>query len=170
MSSWSHLGHGGGELAAKQMAHYVNGFQPAALNAGTDTTPVAGTVYYGSLYIPFRMLLTGAGYNIGSVGGTDSAIVSLYDTAGKLIASSALAGTLVGTANTMQEIAFTATAMVDGPGVYHVGVSVNGTTCRLRLGVANGSRGGSQVGAFGTLDAITTVPVSNAAAPIAYVY
>ena len=169
MASNSNYGHGGGEPVATPHPFYVGGFAPAALNAGTDTTPVSGTVYFGEVYIPHRMNLTGVGYNIGSVGGTDSAVVALYDSAGKVIANSALAGTLVGTANTFQQIAFTAVLGVDGPGYFYVSVSVNGTTCRLRLGVANGGRGGSAAGTFGTLAAITVVS-TNTAAPIAYLY
>lgn len=155
---------------AATRAAYVGGFAPAALNGGTDTTPVAGTVYFGPVWLDSNMTVTGVGFNIGSVGGTDDVIVSLYDKTGAKVANSILDDSvIVGDANTFQEVPFTAAYKALGPGLYYAGVSVNGTTCRLRLNVVNGARGGSLVGVFATLAAITP-PTAKAAAPIAYLY
>lgn len=162
------LPYGNAVFTATRAAFPVGQFAPT-LTTGTDSTPTAGTVYFGALYLPVNYTCTGIGYLIGSVGGTDSAIVALYDSTGAVVANSALAGTTVGTTATVQEIAFTATYAAKGPGLYYVSISTNGNTCRLRLSVASGVRGGSAAGVFGTLDAITP-PTANAAAPIAYVY
>lgn len=156
-------------LAVNVGTFAVGGFVPGTLTTGTDTTPTSGTVYYGELVLPVSKRITGIGFLVGSVGGTDSAVVALYDAAGAVVANSALAGTVVGSSGGFQQIALTAVYAAKGPGVYYVSVSVNGNTCRLRLSVAGGPRGGNAAGVFGTLDAITP-PTSNAAAPIAYVY
>ena len=161
---------GGATPAVKTFPVYSDAGAPAALTTGTDQTPVSGTVYFGSLQLAHRMEVTGVGYLVGSVGGTDSAIVAIYDTNGVVIANSATAGTTVGTTATVQEIDLTAKIVLDAPGLYYVSVSMNGATARLRLGVAAGGRGSSQTGTFGTLAAITTLPVTSGAVPIAYLY
>ncbi len=154
--------------AATHPVYADSGVAPT-LTTGTDTTPTAGTVYWSSLYLPCPRLLTGAALLWGSAIGTDKAIVSLYDALGNLVANSALAGTTSSTLATFQQIAFTSVYNAEH-GDYIVGVSVDGTTCRLRLSVANGNRGGSVAGSFGTLAAALTVPTSNAAGPYMYVY
>jgi hypothetical protein len=145
---------------------------PASLTAGTDTTPVSGTVFYGEVVIPVGATLTGIGYLIGSVGGTDKAIVALYDSTGAVVANSALAGVTVGTTATYQEIPFTATYAAKGPGQYFVSVSMNGTTARLRTIPAGAfAPASSATGVFGTLAAITPPTTFTAAkAPVAYTY
>jgi len=147
-----------------------------SLTAGTNVTPVAGTRYTCSLYIPHSCLLTGIGYLIGTVGGTDKAIVELHDVDGTLLAKSAVAGVTVGTLATFQEIPFTEPLEVVGPGWYYVSVTMNGTTARLRaiataLGVSQVAYTKSATGTFGTVGDLT-VPSSFTAdvGPIAYVY
>ena len=147
-----------------------------SLTAGTDKTPVSGTRYSCSIFIPHNMILTGIGYLIGTVGGTDKAIVELHDADGTLLANSALAGTTVGTLATFQEIAFTAPVEIVGPGWYFLSVTVNGTTCRLRtiataLGISQTALTKSATGTFGTVGALT-VPTTFTAdvGPIAYTY
>lgn len=151
---------------------HVNSAPAPTLTTGTDTAPTAGTIYGGQVFIPSNMTLTGVGFLIGSVGGTDDVIVSLYDSTGALVANSDLtaAAPTVGSTATYQQVAFTATYAAKGPGLYYVGVSVNGTTCRLRLSVANGARGIAQAGVYATLAAIASPPTANAAAIIGYVY
>jgi hypothetical protein len=116
--------------------HWVGGAQ--LTSTGTDTTPTANRVQLGQLTIGNRCVLTGVGYLIGSVGGTDKAIAALYDSTGKMLVSSAIAGVTVGTANTYQELPFTAPFEVVVPGKYFVGVMMNGTTARIRTALANG--------------------------------
>lgn len=146
-----------------------------ALTAGTDTTPVAGTRYTCSIYIPHNLTMTGIGYLIGSVGGTDKAIAELHDADGTLLANSAVAGVTVGTLATFQELPFTAPVAII-QGWYYLSVTVNGTTCRLRtiataLGISQTALSKSATGTFGTVGALT-VPTTFTAdvAPIAYTY
>ena len=147
-----------------------------SLTAGTDTTPVAGTRFTVSVYVPHNLTLTGIGYLIGTVGGTDNAIVELHDADGTLLANSALAGTLVGTLATFQEISFTAPVTIVGPGWYFLSVTMNGTTARLRtiptaLGISQTALAKSATGTFGTLGTLT-VPTTFTAGvgPIAYTF
>lgn len=147
-----------------------------SLTAGTDKTPVSGTRYSCSIFIPHNMTMTGIGYLIGSVGGTDKAIVELHDADGTLLANSALAGVTVGTLATFQEIPFTAPVEIIGPGWYYLSVTMNGTTARLRtiataLGISQTALTKSATGTFGTVGALT-VPTTFTAdvAPIAYTY
>jgi hypothetical protein len=147
----------------------------ASLSDGTSSTPVNGTRYWCSLYIPHRVRLTGISYLIGGTGGTDKVIVELKDAYGASLANSALAGATVGTANTFQPVAFTAGLFVD-PGWYYVVVQMNGTTARLRtipanLGISQVANTGSAAGTFGTVAAITPPTGFTAdVGPIAYVY
>ena len=121
--------------------------------SGNNATPVAGTIYWGSLPIPANVRLTGVNYTIGTVGGTTKVIAALYDAAGNLLANSALAGTTVGSANTKQQVPFTSPISVVGWSVYYIALQFDGTTARfLNLGnVEAGIVAGSSTGTFGTL-------------------
>ena len=160
----------GSVYTATRAQFWVNNLVPsyAALGDAADQIPVAGTVYFAALYIPVNYTGTGIGYVIGSVGGTDKAIAALYSSAGVAVAWSALAGTTVGTADTVQQLPFTATYAVVGPGLYYASISLDGTTARLAASAAIG-RAGSATGAFATLDDITP-PTTNAATIQAYLY
>jgi len=147
---------------------FAGDFAPAVLNAGTDTATVAGTIYYNAVYVRQGMTVTSVGINVGSVGGTDLWIAVIYGPDGNKIATSTTAGTTAGTANSMQEIALTAPINLRGPQLYYVALQSNGTTAKVRLGVANGSRAGSQTGAFATIAAISSLPTANAGGMIAY--
>lgn len=167
---------GGVDLAAvggskKWITHPAN----TALTGGTDTTPVNGTRFSASVYIPHNMIMTGIGYLIGTVGGTNNVIVELHDADGKLIANSAVAGTLCGTLATFQEIAFTAPVEVV-QGWYFLSVTMNGNTARLRtiptaLSISQTALTKSAAGTFGTVGDLT-VPTTFTAdvGPIAYTY
>jgi len=125
--------------------------------AGTDTACTNGTAYFASIYIPYVRTLTGVFYLVGSVGGTDSVIVTLYDDVGTLLANSALAGTTVGTAAQVQKVAFTATYTTTRSGLFYYGVTFNGTTAKFRTYPIPGSAfvAGSEAETFGTATAIT---------------
>jgi hypothetical protein len=82
----------------------------ALATAGTDVACTDGTTYFTEIYIPTLRVLTGVFYLIGSVGGTNSVIVTLYDNTGAVLANSLAAGTTVGTAANIQSVAFTSTA------------------------------------------------------------
>lgn len=147
-----------------------------SLTDGTDTTPVNGTRYWCSVFIPHNVTLTGIGYLIGTVGGTNNVIVELKNAAGVSLANSTLSGTTVGTLATFQQVAFTATYTVIGPGWYYLVLQFNGTTARFRtipanLGISQVAITGSAAGTFGTLAAITPGTTFTAGVgPIAYTY
>lgn len=147
---------------------------PASLTSGTDTAPVSGTKFIGEIDIPVNTTLTGVQFLIGTVGGTDKVIVSLYDEDGNLLANSALAGTNVGAgAAVYQQVPFTAPFAAKGPGVYYIVIEFNGTTCRFRSLAAGGVRPcGSVAGVFATLPSPLAIPTTFTAdkAPIASTY
>ena len=137
----------------------------------SSKTTVAGTRYYSSFDVSAPnpsyadggaeqlspvALITGVQVLIGTTGGTDNWLVELHDSTGALIATSATAGVLVGTAGTWQQIAFTSTVSLV-PGTYFIVVQSNGTTAHPAVynfpaPVANTAAlvTGSATGTFGT--------------------
>lgn len=156
---------------AVSVNNYVAGQAPATSTQGTDTTPVSGTIFFGQVFIPANVTLTGISYLIGTVGGTNSVIVGLYNNAGTLVKNSALGGTVVGTLATMQRVPFTSSYAATGPAMYWVSVSMNGTTARLRTHTFGDHAAGSATGVFGTLGAVVPVTSFTAnTAPYAMTY
>lgn len=147
-----------------------------SLTDGTDTTPVNGTRYSCSIFIPHSLTLTGIAYLIGTVGGTDKVIAELKNAAGVNLATSALAGATVGTLATFQQVAFTATYSVLGPAWYFLTLQFNGTTARFRtipanLGISQVALTQSVAGTFGTTANITAPTTFTAGVgPIAFTY
>lgn len=147
-------------LVANQSPRFS--FWPAFTSAsGTDTFCSNGDRYWSHIYIPYNATITGIQYLIGSVGGTDKVIVELHDNAGVLLATSALAGTTVGTNGTMQSVAFTAPIAIKGPAMFYVAVQFNGATAKFKtvpaatLGLATTLITGTSAGTFGTSANIT---------------
>lgn len=114
----------------------------ALLTNFSSKTTVSGTRYYSMIDVAAPnpgaqdggadqlapvATITGIQVLVGSVGGTDSWIVELHDSAGVLVATSATAGTTAGTAGTWQQIPFTSTVSLI-PGDYFIVVQSNGTT------------------------------------------
>jgi hypothetical protein len=131
------------------------GFVPATLTTGTSTAGVATTIFVNELVIPANIPITGIAILLGTVGGTNSIIVTLYDTNGNVLATSALAGTLAGTASTFQRIPFI-TQYLAGPGRYFIGVQINGTTATISTQAAGNHYAGTITAqTFGTPVAIT---------------
>ena len=163
----------GGLLLATQPTIYAaaGGLWQLA-TAGTDTACTNGTSYFVELNIPYNQTLTGVAYQVGSVGGTDSVIVTLYNSAGTVVANSALAGATVGTAAQIQSVAFTGTyAAVAGR--YFASVTFNGATAKFRTYPIPGSKfiAGSEAETFGTVTAITPGTSFTAdKGPLCYVY
>lgn len=100
---------------------------------GTNTTPVAGRVYYGTVYLPETRLLTGVSLLNGTVGGTDNINLAIYraDGVGPL-AKTLAGGTLASGIGRFQDIAFTAVYLATGPARYWIAAQINGTTTRFR--------------------------------------
>lgn len=141
---------------------------------GTNTTTVAGTIYWAEVWIGRNMNLTGVGILNGATVGTDKGIVALYDNNGLLLANSALAGVTTVGANAFQQYPFTAVLGVIGPARYFIAYQPNGTTDTFRsIAVSTfiDSLTASATGAFATLTALT-VPTTITAdrGPVAYVY
>lgn len=151
---------------------YVNNQPPPAIATVANQTVsqqyTAGSVYYGALWLPQGRRFTKAGVLNAATVGTDKLILAVYNRAGQVIGSTAIAGVLSAGANAFQEIALIAALDLEGPDLYYLSVSGNVGTDTFLKGVANGARGGSQVGVFGTLDAISSLPVATAAAPFLY--
>jgi hypothetical protein len=123
---------------------------------GTDVACSNGDFYYAMIFIPTRVEITGATNLIGSVGGTDKVIYYLWDATGAVLASTAVAGVIVGTAATLQtRIPFIDPITIDGPGRYFVGAQFNGTTAKFRAHAIGNHPTGSTAGTFGTGGAIT---------------
>ena len=153
-------------------ANWIN----ATATTGTDTACANDTQFVTSIFVPVNKTLTGVTFLIGSVGGTDKVYVVLYDADGAVLANSSLTGggATLGTAAQTQAVAFTSTYAAKGPRLYYVGVSVNGSTGKLRTVPAYCSAGlfaGSVTQTHGTVAAITE-PVTFTAdkAPICFVY
>lgn len=108
-------------------------FFGGSVTDGTDTAFASGTLFVTSIFIPVNMTLTGIGFLMGSVGGTNRVVVQLNSAAGALLANSTLAssGTVAGTAAQTQKIDFTATYAAKGPATYFIGVSANGNTAKI---------------------------------------
>lgn len=144
----------------------------ALATAGNDTACDNGSIWWCALWAPYPTTISGIGYLIGSVGGTDKAIVGLYSSAGALLANSALAGTTVGTAANFQPLDFTA-AYTAAPGLYFAAVQFNGATAKFRTHTAPGLKfvASNVAGTFGTLASITPGTTFTAnKGPIAFTY
>src|SRR3990167_8973561 len=144
--------------------------------AGTDTACTNGTAYVGSVFLGANATITGIQFLVGSVGGTDSVVASLHDSAGTLLANSALAGAVVGTAAQVQQVALTATYAAKGPAWYFVALTFNGATAKFRSVPAYCNAGSGVVGngvaqTFGTA-ATFTAPTTFTAdkVPVASLY
>src|SRR3990167_2061827 len=163
----------GGLLLATQPTIYpAAGGMWQLATAGTDPACTDGTSYFVELNLPYIQTLTGLAYQVGSTGGTDSVIVTLYNSAGTVVANSALAGATVGTAAQIQSVAFTGTyAAVAGR--YFASVTFNGATAKFRTYPIPGSKfiAGSEAETFGTVTAITPGTSFTAdKGPLCYVY
>jgi hypothetical protein len=142
---------------------------------GTNTTLVAGTIYWAEVFIPRNVTLTGIGVLNGATVGTDKWIVGLYGSAGgAVLANSALAGATASGADAFQELAFTATYAAVGPARYWIAFQSNGTTAKIRTIAVNtfvDVLTDSDTGSFGILTALTAPTTFTAdLGPIAYVY
>ena len=140
--------------------------------AGTDTACSDGVSYFVEVNVPYNRTLTGLAYQVGSTGGTDKVIATLYSSAGAVLANSATAGATVGTAAQIQSVAFLSTyAAVAGR--YYASVTFNGTTAKFRTYPIPGSLfiAGSEAETFGTVTNITPGTTFTAdKGPLCYLY
>jgi len=130
-------------FATGSTVFWAKGGTPVAVATGTDTAPSTGARYWVEVELPHNATLTGLSYLVGSVGGTDSVMVNLFNSTGTLVATSkktgAAHGNIVGTAAEIQSVPFTTTyAAVAGK--YLASVQFNGTTARFRTYLVPGSK------------------------------
>jgi hypothetical protein len=164
---------------AKQVASlsgthfYAGDAVPTAFTGyGTDTAGIATQVWVSEVRIHGNSLITGISFLTGSVAGTDSVIVILYDANGNVVANSALAGTTVTSSTTaFQRVPFT-TPYQAAPGLYYIGVSTNGTHAKIQTQPAGDHNAGIITAqTFGTLVAITPPTTFTASkGPVAMTY
>jgi hypothetical protein len=124
------------------------------------TAPSAATqIYCTELDMPFSIYVSGIGVLNGTTVGTDKHWVILYDSAGAVLATSAVAGATTSGASTYQKFNFITPYYVAGPGRYFACVGSNGTTDTIRhaaTGTNDNILGGAVTGqVFGTAAAIT---------------
>jgi len=135
----------------------------AALTAaGASSVHVAGTMNLSEIFVPRWNTWKGLAVLNGTVVGTDNMLVALYGSDGKLLANSAVAGTLSAGASTFQNRDFLVPVTL-APGRYFCGVQSNGTTATSNKFVsANGvnTLTGAVAGTFGTVPATVTVPTT----------
>lgn len=124
----------GAPVISQPATIFSDGGPPATATSGTDTAFADGTLFLTSVFVPANFTATGAGFLVGSVGGTDKVIVNVWTSAGVHVIGSTVAasGTTAGTAAQNQEINFTAATSLVGPARYFIGVSANGLTAKLR--------------------------------------
>lgn len=130
---------------------------------GTNSTPDIATVYLTELFIPVNCTLTGGAVFNGSSSATGKAIYALFNSAGAVLKTTALAGTAGSGTDAWQEINFTATVAVKGPNTFWFGFYCDTATAgRINL-IPTGALGLNQAGlvgsnvlqTFGTVAAIT---------------
>ncbi len=144
--------------------------------SGTDQAPTGGPRQWVQIYIPYNVTLTGIGYMVGSVGGTDSVVVELKDSAGATVVRSIASDTeiadIVGTTAQFNNIDFSSTYNAVA-GIYYIVVQFNGTTARVRTYGVVGSKfvAATAGGTFKTDASITPGTTFTAdEGPISYVY
>lgn len=137
-----------------------------------DVTGIAGRRFSVQVPIGSAKTITGVSVLVGSTGGTDKWLVELHNSAGVLVATSALAGATAGTAGTFQQIAFTA-PYAAAAGTYYATLQMNGATAKFKAYNAPTFPYYTQsaAGTFGTSASITP-PTSYTAAvgPVAVLY
>jgi len=156
----------------------------SAALTGYETNGVAQTAFKTNvteIFTPGWNTWTGASYLNGTGVGTDKAVIFLFDTNGKLIANTAIAGTTnAAGASVFEKIAFS-TPITLPPGRYFLGLCLDGTTVTPRhvlaaFGAEPRSVEVATVTSFAaaltTLTAGITVPTSfvTAKAPIMQLY
>lgn len=148
----------------------------ATATSGTDTTVVAGTIYYGSIQVVGDVFVTGVAYLPGSASTNGNVIAAIFDEAGSLLANSALAGTTTTTAAQTQSVPLTTPYKLTGPRTLIVALQFSSTSDHLRTVPAycgGGILAGSFTGVFGTIPNPITISATAFTAntsPVAFLY
>lgn len=105
----------------------LTALETAGTAAGASTEE-----YCTELDVPYSMVLTGLGVLNGTTVGTDKHVLILRDGGGKVLRTSAVAGTTTSGASTYQKHDFTAPYFAVGPARYFGCMQANGTTDTTR--------------------------------------
>ena len=161
----------------------------ALASLGTNTTDII-QLWTTDILVPYNRVLTNVSMLSGGTATTDNWLWAIYDSYGRLLASSALAGQVVATANTWQTQALAlvypasgrtsvtagvaaTTLQLYGPQQYYVCVQGNGTTAGMLQTVPAPYQicaSAITAGTFGTIPATITVPTTFTAAKAPIVY
>ena len=167
---------GGVAYATNAPFNWSAGGAVALATAGTNSTPTDGPRMWVEIFIPRNVTLTGIGYLVGTVGGTDSVVVELFDSAGAVVARSIATDTeaadLVATLAEFQKVNFSSTVNVVA-GTHYISVQFNGGTARVRtFGIPNsGFVANTAAGTFKTAASITpTTTFVAGEGPISWVF
>jgi hypothetical protein len=132
--------------------------------ATTTFTDVSGKLWYSQLNVPYNTKSTGA-CALNSTVGTDSVIYALWDGAGNLLATTALAGTATAVNSKYQCIAWVNAINLQGPSTYYIGLMGNGTADSWQAYATGGAPSTYAVGvqtggSFGTVLKLASPSVS----------
>jgi len=136
------------------------GFTPPLNGVATaSVADIAGQIWYTALNSGKNAIVTGIAILNGSTVTTDKWIVAIWNTAGVLIATSALAGVTTAGVSIYQSIPFINPVALP-TGLYLAGLQGNGTTDHFQAYATGGLPStwptGIQAGTFGTVPNITT--------------
>ena len=161
----------------------------ALASIGTNTQDII-QLWVTDILVPYNRIVSNISYLSGGTATTDNFLAAIYDSYGRLIASTALAGQLVATANIWQTIPLalvypasgktsvaggaTATSVaLYGPQQYFIAIQGSGTTAGALQTVPAPYQicaGVIAAGTFGTIPATITVPTTFTAAKAPIVY
>lgn len=157
----------------------------ALASMGTNTTDVI-QLWVTDIMVPYNRVVKNINILSGGTATTDNWLAAIYDSYGYLIASTALAGQVLATANSWQTQAIALTyargtttstsatqVALNGPQQYFIAVQGSGTTAGAIQTVATPYQicaGIITAGTFGTIPATITVPTTftTAKGPIVY--
>lgn len=152
---------GGLTLATTPSMLWAAGGSTVTAASGTDVAFSAGARYWVEVNIPYNKTITGAGVLLGSVGGTDSLVIQLCNSAGVQVATTrhGLTGktaNLAGTTATFQDIDFV-TPYAAVAGRYFIVLQTTGTTAKFRAYAISGLKciANTAAGTWGTKADIT---------------
>jgi hypothetical protein len=151
--------NGGGATANRFRVETLSTGGTAYTSVGTDTAMSATTMYCIESFLPTNKLLTGIGLLNGATETGNLRLAALYDSAGNLLTSSAVAGQATVTANVYENYPFTAKYFAVGPAQYFIcsqDNAVGSTTARMVTTGTNANilTKGQTSSVFGTLPAL----------------
>lgn len=139
--------------------------QASSIIPPTAVADVSGQFFYGQIFIPTTVTLTGACLMNGSGALADKQLYVLWNSAGTVLANSAVAGVTQSGTNQYQCQNFLSTVVVQGPASYFIGTQSNGATAASlytypTASAPTGYVTGFQAGVFGTVVNITSPATS----------